>query len=218
MLIVIVVLGVLATVTVFAVRGITNQGEASATAADERTLAGAQEAYMAQHGDYGTEAELVADGLLNAESTTHDIDVAVDRQSYQIVAGGGGGGGVVASGTPTTLAGVPVTSYGVGPAFVVIGGPVTLAEWNTLVDGGANTWGKTMVFIDVADISTPAQAEGLHDLYRSSGVVSAADDVPNFSGGMSLIEFMEQSNGLPLQFWFKLHDGAGLDVAWAFDN
>ena len=38
LLIVIVILGILATVTVFAVRGITDQGQASACDADEQTL------------------------------------------------------------------------------------------------------------------------------------------------------------------------------------
>ena len=50
LLIVIVILGILATVTVFAVRGITDQGQASACAADKQTLQVALEAYYAQNG------------------------------------------------------------------------------------------------------------------------------------------------------------------------
>ena len=49
LLIVIVILGVLATVTVFAVRGITNQGQTSACAADKKTLEVATESYFAQN-------------------------------------------------------------------------------------------------------------------------------------------------------------------------
>ena len=79
LLIVIVILGILATVTVFAVRGITDQGEQSACDADQRTLQVALEAYYAQEGDTAgaaaTEATLTAPavGLLATESPYYDI-------------------------------------------------------------------------------------------------------------------------------------------------
>jgi prepilin-type N-terminal cleavage/methylation domain-containing protein len=50
LLIVIVILGILATVTIFAVRGITDQGKASTCKADSKTLQTAYEAYSAQYG------------------------------------------------------------------------------------------------------------------------------------------------------------------------
>jgi len=50
LLIVIVILGILATVTVFAVRGITDQGQTSACDADKKTLQTATEAFFAQYG------------------------------------------------------------------------------------------------------------------------------------------------------------------------
>ena len=223
LLIVIVILGVLATVTVFAVRGITDQGEASATDADERTLESAQEAHMAQEGEYGTEAELVAAGLLRGESTLHDVDLAVDGQSYQIVVaaggGGGGGGGPVATGTSITFGGIPAVSYGSGTNFVVIGGATALAEWNALVGASASTTGNTMVFIDIADITTPAIAETVHDAsIPFSRVFSLPEDIPNFSGGQSLSLYMETSNGGMPQTYAKIYDVSGRDVAWAFAN
>ncbi len=49
LLIVIVILGILATVTVFAVRGITDKGQKSACAADQKTLEVAVESYFAQN-------------------------------------------------------------------------------------------------------------------------------------------------------------------------
>ncbi len=49
LLIVIVILGILATVTVFAVRGITDKGQTSACAADKKTIESAVEAYFAQY-------------------------------------------------------------------------------------------------------------------------------------------------------------------------
>ena len=59
LLIVIVILGVLATVTVFAVRGITNQSKTSACSADKKTLQVAIEAYVAQNGSVPLETALV---------------------------------------------------------------------------------------------------------------------------------------------------------------
>ena len=50
LLIVIVILGILATVTVFAVRGITDKGTKSACDSDKATLQTATEAYFAQYG------------------------------------------------------------------------------------------------------------------------------------------------------------------------
>ena len=75
LLIVIVILGILATVTVFAVRGITDQGQASACEADEQTLQVALEAYYAQNGTTvdPTEAVLVSSGLLVDVSANHNI-------------------------------------------------------------------------------------------------------------------------------------------------
>ena len=49
LLIVIVILGILATVTVFAVRGITDQGQANACEVEGRTLETAIESYYAQN-------------------------------------------------------------------------------------------------------------------------------------------------------------------------
>ena len=48
LLIVIVILGILATVTVFAVRGITDRGQENACAVDQRTLSTSIEAFYAQ--------------------------------------------------------------------------------------------------------------------------------------------------------------------------
>lgn len=70
LLIVIVILGILATVTVFAVRGITDQGKESSCAADQKTLQVALESYYAQYGDdtIPTEADLVDVDLLRGQS------------------------------------------------------------------------------------------------------------------------------------------------------
>lgn len=69
LLIVIVILGILATVVVFAVQGITDKGEENACAVGKRTIETAAEAYYAA---YGTDAPnvdaLVSSGLLREDS------------------------------------------------------------------------------------------------------------------------------------------------------
>jgi prepilin-type N-terminal cleavage/methylation domain-containing protein len=72
LLIVIVILGILATVTVFAVRGITDQGQESACDTDQRTLQTAVETWYAQYGGTaipGTVTEL-ADGSTRTATAT----------------------------------------------------------------------------------------------------------------------------------------------------
>ena len=74
LLIVIVILGILATVTVFAVRGITDQGKASTCAADKKTYEVAVEAYWAKNGAYpASEAVLKTDGFLRDVSPNYNV-------------------------------------------------------------------------------------------------------------------------------------------------
>lgn len=74
LLIVIVILGVLATITVFAVNGITDRGQQSACAADRKTLEVAVEAFYAQNATYpADQAALVSGGFLNSESTRYTV-------------------------------------------------------------------------------------------------------------------------------------------------
>jgi prepilin-type N-terminal cleavage/methylation domain-containing protein len=73
LLIVIVILGILATVTVFAVTGITTRGKDSACKSDVKTIQTAEEAYNANTGAYGTEAQLVSGGLMHGLSSNFDV-------------------------------------------------------------------------------------------------------------------------------------------------
>jgi general secretion pathway protein G len=71
LLIVIVILGILATVTVFAVRGITDQGQDNACDVESRTLATAIESYYAQNQeDPGDVADLTTAGTNSAGVAT----------------------------------------------------------------------------------------------------------------------------------------------------
>jgi len=75
LLIVIVILGILATVTVFAVTGITTRGKDSACKSDLKTIQTAEEAQNANTGHYGTQDQLVSGGLLHAASTNYSVAV-----------------------------------------------------------------------------------------------------------------------------------------------
>jgi prepilin-type N-terminal cleavage/methylation domain-containing protein len=86
LLIVIVILGILATVTVFAVTGITNKGKTSACQADAKTIQTAEEAYSANNGVYAVDSAgppavngqtlLVNAGLMHAVSANFTIQAA----------------------------------------------------------------------------------------------------------------------------------------------
>ncbi len=71
LLIVIVILGVLAGVVVFAVNGIQDRGVTAACKADKATVEVAVEAYSAKHGSYPGPADAVAGAPTAAESTAH---------------------------------------------------------------------------------------------------------------------------------------------------
>ena len=75
LLIVIVILGILATVTVFAVTGITTRGKDSACKADIKTIQVAEEANQANAGKYDTLAVLKANGLLHTVPTNFTVTV-----------------------------------------------------------------------------------------------------------------------------------------------
>jgi general secretion pathway protein G len=83
LLIVIVILGILAGIVVFAVGGITDRGQTSACKSDKKTLQVAEEAAFAQGGAYLTEANLVPKFL--AEVSTL-YDVAPSGTTYTITA------------------------------------------------------------------------------------------------------------------------------------
>src|SRR5881397_3166094 len=73
LLIVIVILGILATVTVFAVTGITTRGKDSACKADLKTIQVAEEANNANTGSYDTLAVLKSNGLIHALPTNFAV-------------------------------------------------------------------------------------------------------------------------------------------------
>ncbi|HEY0521702.1 MAG TPA: prepilin-type N-terminal cleavage/methylation domain-containing protein [Ilumatobacteraceae bacterium] len=83
-LVVIVILGALATVVVFAVSGVADRGQASVCASDHATLARAEEAYTAEHGTYGAMGQLVAAGRIHAASPVFTIALTPAADVYTL--------------------------------------------------------------------------------------------------------------------------------------
>jgi general secretion pathway protein G len=83
LLIVIVILGVLAGIVVFAVGGITNTGQTAACKADIKTVKTAVEAYRAQSGAYPATGDVAAEAAL-VPGFLEAYPVTVD---YTLVAG-----------------------------------------------------------------------------------------------------------------------------------
>jgi len=79
LLMVIVILGILSGIVVFAVGGITDKGQTSACKADLSTVATAEEAYYAQQGHvYGTLAQLLAKNYIRELPSSPDYTITVD--------------------------------------------------------------------------------------------------------------------------------------------
>src|SRR5437870_258041 len=93
LLVVIVILGILAAIVVFAVGGITDKGTNSANLTDQAVLQTGEEAYFANQSAsvYTTELGLVTGKYLRAVSSKNSICLSnVDNKSYQVIAQGTG--------------------------------------------------------------------------------------------------------------------------------
>jgi len=81
LLIVVVILGVLAGIVVFAVGGITDRGKTSACSTEKKTIQTAEEAYYAKNGSYTTSGNLVPGFLADAPVS---YTAAVSGSTYTI--------------------------------------------------------------------------------------------------------------------------------------
>jgi prepilin-type N-terminal cleavage/methylation domain-containing protein len=195
LLIVIVILGILATVTVFAVRGITDKGEENSELTDLRTLETAVDSYYVDNQSNPTEQALVDSGYITELSSLHDITIAGDG-SYSITnvrtglvvgngtagSGGGGGSGPVAmSGTPTTFAGLAAYRFGSTTEILVIAEPgdsTLAAAFNAVVATYAAPTQYTLIFIETTDVAADmaairAASSGSYAIVLAGGDVAA---------------------------------------------
>jgi prepilin-type N-terminal cleavage/methylation domain-containing protein len=97
LLVVIVILGILAAVVVFAVNGVQNRAKVSACKADVATVTTAGESYFAQKGTYAADiATLVSNGFLHSAlsttsgyTVTYTVNAGVGAAPPTITVGGG---------------------------------------------------------------------------------------------------------------------------------
>lgn len=87
LLVVIVILGILASIVVFAVGGINGRGEDSAAKADARGVEIAEEHYLAENlgaAVYASESVLVEARMLHGLSELHDVCLRSDSKDYYV--------------------------------------------------------------------------------------------------------------------------------------
>ena len=82
LLIVIVILGILAAVVVFSVRGITDRGKTAACKADFATVSTAEEANYAKFTAYASLDDLVTNGFLRTAPTTVAVNTSNGDVTY----------------------------------------------------------------------------------------------------------------------------------------
>jgi len=87
LLIVIVILGVLAAIVAFSVRGITDRGNVSACKAEVKTIATAEEANYAKNGSYDTLPNLATNGFLRDGTPVYVASASAANGSLTMVAG-----------------------------------------------------------------------------------------------------------------------------------
>ena len=204
LLIVIVVLGVLATVTVFAVRGITERGSENACTTELRTLDTAQSTYFVLAGAYADEAGLVSGGAIKDESSMYEVTlVGADGYRVEPAAGSsctgvatGGGGPAIPAGppappippvggpppSPIIFGGYQAWEFGAGGAdeVLVIGGLYGTGDWLTMIADVPAT-SRRVTFINLSEITDSSDIDAMMSRSRTTGVtdfaVYAPDDV-----------------------------------------
>lgn len=180
LLIVIVILGILSTVTVFAVRGVTDEGQATACATEFRQLQTAQEMHRALNGVYGDEAALVSSGALAGPSSLFDTspaggDYAVTPTGSTCSQSSAGGPPIIpAADPPNTRAELRSTSFGSLGSFpqwglrsgdpdghveiLVFGRANGAADWAAMTGANVPT-NRRATYFDIDTIGTPARLE-----------------------------------------------------------
>lgn len=120
LLVVIVILGILSSVAVFAVRAITDRGESNGCAMDRRTLEQAEDANYALNGRFGTEDDLITAGLLHDPSQMHDLSVVAGEYVVTPVGICADNAGHAVGPIAATWGGLPALRMGTGPDTVLL--------------------------------------------------------------------------------------------------
>ncbi len=169
LLVVIVILGVLSTVVVFAVRGGRTEASAAACDADRATISRAEEVFSAERGTYGTEDELVDSGVLHATSEMHDVQVS--DASYLIT-----DAARCVDSTTSSGSGVAQLKAGSIPGSVVAGQVIDPPLTVTLLDekGATSSIGPTSVTLSLEG-ADGATLSGTTTVLSVDGVATFSD-------------------------------------------
>jgi prepilin-type N-terminal cleavage/methylation domain-containing protein len=221
LLVVIIILGVLAIVVVFAVSGLQAEAEETASETDERALVTAMESYRAIHGAYGDEAALVSAGVLRDESELWDVDVAPDHASYTLGAEGSFSGGPTPP-VPTPPAPSP-TTYSFGgndiqaqqidqggtKLLVIIGsGADSPALWSALTaTPPADT---NIVWFDQSDVDSASDVDDILGMGADYVVAALAHTITLHDSSSGHVGSYISSLGWnsPGDFWWTFAQGA----------
>ena len=186
LLIVIVILGILAVVTVFAVRGITERGQQSACATEFRNLQTAQETHWIRFGTYADEATLVANGILTGESSTFAVTAGGGGASYDIAPVGGtcpqtGSGGDAAP-PPAVPVVMPTASFGWHGGVTAWRYPTDAGGANEIVVIGGETGKADWVAADTAGTASPRRTHYIDITSLDAGRIDALLAAVNTNG------------------------------------
>ncbi len=189
LLIVIVILGVLATVVVFAVRGISDEGQEAACGSELRTISTAAEAYRANRGAYPDEATMVSVGVLRSDSSLYDVAAPGDGTYSIAPAAGSPCTGSVSGGsasavppppppvTPTsiTFGVLPAWQYGATGAdeIVVLGRTEGEADFIAMITAAPPT-SRRITFINLDLVTTTGWVDYILNRSRTNGVTDVA--------------------------------------------
>ena len=236
LLIVIVVLGILAVVTVFAVRGITDRSAENACAVELDNLTKAQDVHLVLNGTYADEVTLVSSGTIQSESTMYDVTAT--GNSYQIVSAGGcaePAGGPAPPPVPPAPVLMPSSSFGWHGGvtawrfgadadgideIVVLGREQGKADWVVATDAGASST-RRVHFVDLDSLNV-TNLDSLLTAVDTNGVtaigVYPADDTSPLPGSPAADVYDHLLGALPAYPAITLYslDGAGSDLQSLF--
>ena len=182
LLIVIAVLGMLSGVAVFGVGALMDRADETACAADERVLVTALEAHAATSGSYVDEEALVASGLLDSLSGSHDVVLSGD--DYSIVPTGD----CVTGGTDE-LAGGATPGLGDPTAAMAEAAPTTATTPPTTT--------TTTAPVATASLTSIAAVRALNlstNTWRATATVGVTDDLGNAVGGARVTLDVQQQS------------------------
>ncbi|MER5481679.1 prepilin-type N-terminal cleavage/methylation domain-containing protein [Streptomyces sp. NPDC002812] len=185
LLVVIVILGVLAAIVVFSVRGIGDKGHDTAVAADAATLRTAEESFCAKHGHYGTIADLKSDGFLAGDPGYNMVAVGEENKCGR----GAKSSYTMYETSPTQRTGAPIP-VAAGPNDVAVDEKTNRVY---VVSSAAN--GTVTVIDGKTDkqIGTPIDVSGAAPTPTRIAVNSATGQV--YVGGTGGVAIIDTANG-----------------------